>query len=197
MAELWLNFNGPINHPATTKLRNVICGGVNERLNPVPPAQVGAKRYDKLFLFINSTGGSLDDGLSLYGLLKTIPMEVTTVNTGLVASSAILPFLAGKNRIAFPHSSFHFHSTQWNIPTAQQLTRSQFTDVTQIMDAARDHILEILKSDALFTDANLDEIKQLNEPVVKDAAFAKLKGLVTEVKYIPFPQDAMILNIDY
>ena len=172
-AALWLNFNGPINHPATTKLRNVICGGINERLAPIPPAPLGAKRYDKLFLLINSTGGSLEDGLSLYGLLKTIPLEVTTINTGLVASIAIMPFMAGRHRIAFPHSIFHFHSTAWSISAAQVMTRSQFTDVTQLMDTTRDRIIEVLKSDASFTDADLDEIKQLNEPVVKDAAFAK------------------------
>jgi len=130
-------------------------------------------------------------------LLKTIPLEVTTVNTGLVASIAILPFMAGSNRIAFPHSTFHFHSTAWSINAAQVMTRSQFTDVTQLMDTTRDRIIEVLKSDASLTDSDLDEIKQLNEPVVKDAAFAKQKGLVTEVKYVPFPQDAVIINIDY
>jgi hypothetical protein len=105
--------------------------------------------------------------------------------------------MAGSNRIAFPYSCFHFHSTQWNFPAPQVLTRSGFTDATQLMDAIRDRIIEVLKSDASLTNADLDEIKQLNEPVIKDAALAKQEGLVTEVKYILFPQDAVIINIDY
>ena len=200
MATLCLNFHGNIGHPGTTKLRNLICGGINERVPTPQGAPVGPKKYDKLFLFLNSTGGSLDDGLSLYGLLKTIPLEVTTINTGMVASIAILPFMAGANRIAFPQSFFHFHSTQYTIGgsgSSQVMIRSQFTDLTQLMDAIRDRILDILKSDASLTDADLDEIKQLNEPVVKDAAFAKQKGIATEVKYVAIPQDAMVINIDY
>jgi hypothetical protein len=58
-------------------------------------------------------------------------------------------------------------------------------------------LLKFLRAMRLSRMRTSIEIKQLNEPVIKDAAFAKQKGLVTEVKYIPFPQDAVIINIDY
>jgi ATP-dependent Clp protease, protease subunit len=198
MATLGLNFHGTIGHPATTKLRNAICACINERLpSPQQPTTLGARKYDKLFLFINSTGGSLDDGISLYGLLRTIPIEVTTINTGIVASIAILPFLAGKKRIAFPHSFFHFHSFEWNYSAPHNMTRLEFADHTQLLDAARNRTVQVLKEDAAFTDAAFDEIKNLNEPVIKDATFAKEEGIVQEINYVAFPDDMAIFNVDY
>jgi ATP-dependent protease ClpP protease subunit len=86
MAIAGINFHGPISHPATTKLRNLLCGGINERL------QDGKRKFDKLCLFMNSTGGALDDGLALFGFLRSLPLELTTINVGLIASIAICPF---------------------------------------------------------------------------------------------------------
>jgi len=44
MATVCVNFHGPIGHPATTKLRNVLCNAVNDRTPD------GKRRYDKLWL---------------------------------------------------------------------------------------------------------------------------------------------------
>ena len=86
-------FNGPINTPATTKLRTMICSAANRGLdgNTAVPCT-------KLWLLMNSGGGSLDDGLSLYSLLRTITPEVVTVNMGQIASIANVVFLGGKHR---------------------------------------------------------------------------------------------------
>jgi len=128
-----INYSGPINHPASTKLRNVLCGAANER-----DQKTGAVKFDKLNLYMSSHGGSLDDGMSIYGFLRSFPLELTTINTGMVASIAILPFLAGKNRIALPHSLFHFHDYEMNYPAAHNLTRLEFQDHTQNLNAIRD-----------------------------------------------------------
>jgi hypothetical protein len=103
MAIIGLSFHGPINHPATTKLRNALCGFANERLTEGPNA--GKRRYAGLYLFMNSLGGQVDDGLSLFGLIRSLPLEVTTINVGMVASAAIITFLAGKENCI---SQFHF-----------------------------------------------------------------------------------------
>jgi ATP-dependent Clp protease protease subunit len=191
-----LNFHGPISHPATTKLRNSLCGAVNELFTDGPNA--GKRKFDKLLLFINSTGGQIDDGLSLFGLIRSLPIEVTTINTGLIASIAILPFLAGKKRVALPHSQFHFHDFEWNYPAAHNLTRLEYVDHTQILDSARQHTLELLKENTSLTDNDFETLKLLEVPLIKDAAFAKEKGIVHEVNYLAFSKDVLlILNVDY
>jgi ATP-dependent Clp protease protease subunit len=191
MAIIGLNFHGSISHPATTKLRNALCGVINER------GPDGKRKHDKLCLFMNSTGGSLDDGLALFGFLRSLPIELTTINVGLVASIAIAPFLAGKRRIALPHSRFHFHDFEWNYPAAHNLTRSEYQDHTQLLNSFRDAVFELLKENTSLSDSDLQELKLLNVPTIKDATFAKEKGIVHEVDFFPIPEEMNIINIDY
>jgi ATP-dependent Clp protease protease subunit len=191
MAIAGINFHGPITHPATTKLRNVLCGGINER------TQDGKRKYDKLYLFMNSVGGNLDDGLALFGFLRSLPVEVTTINVGLIASIAIAPFLAGKKRIALPNARFHFHDFEWNYGAAHNLTRLEYQDHTQILNSARDVVFELLKQNTSLTDGDLKELKLLEVPTIKDATFAKGKGIVHEVNFFPVPEEMNIFNVDY
>lgn len=191
MATLSINFHGAIGPPATTKLRNLLCGSVMER------DQNGNCKFDKLYLYLNSTGGALDDGLSLYGLIRSLPLEVTTINTGMIASIALLPYLAGKTRIALPHALFHFHDYEMNYGAAHNMTRLEFQDHTQLLNAIRDVTFKVLKENTSLTDNDLKELQLLSVPVVKDATFAKKSGIVHEVKDIPIPQDRVIFNVDY
>ncbi len=169
----------------------MLCGTVIERL------QAGQVRFDKLYLYMNSSGGSLDDGLSLFGLVRSLPLEVTTINTGLIASIAIMPFLAGKIRIALPHSLFHFHDYEMNYPAAHNLTRLEYQDHTQTLNAIRDATFKLLKENTALTDDDFKQLQLLSVPTIKDAAFAKERGIVHEVKDFPVPQDGIIVNVDY
>jgi ATP-dependent protease ClpP protease subunit len=190
-----VNFHGPISHPATTKLRNAVCGAVNERIQEGP--NKGQKRYDKLYLFMNSVGGPLDDAFALFGFLRVIPIEVTTINTGWIASSSILPFMAGKIRVALPHSRFHFHDYEWNYPAAHNMTRLEYVDHTQILETSKSRTLEILKELTSLTDEDFKSLKFLDVPIIKDATFAKEKGIVHKVEHFVVPEGMNIFNVDY
>ena len=50
-------------------------------------------------VLINSDGGSLQEALSIHGLLKKHRGKVTTRNIAITASAATIPFLAGSERI--------------------------------------------------------------------------------------------------
>jgi ATP-dependent Clp protease protease subunit len=146
---------------------------------------------------MNSVGGNLDDGIALFGFLRSLPIKLTTINVGLIASIAIAPFLAGSRRIALSHSHFHFHDFEYNYAAAHNLTRLEYQDHTQILSSARDVVFELLKENTSLTDSDLKELKLLEVPTIKDAAFAKAKGIVHEVDYFPFPEQMNILNVDY
>lgn len=191
MAIIGLNFHGPISHPATTRLRNALCAVVNER------GQDGKRKNDKLYLFMNSVGGPLDDGIALFGFLRSLPIELTTINVGLIASIAIAPFLAGKKRVALPHSTFHFHDFEYNYAAPHNLTRLEYQDHTQLLNSARDVVFDLLKQNTSLTDSDLKELKLLEVPTIKDATFAKEKGIVHEVNFLSIPEEMNILNVDY
>lgn len=191
MAAIGFNFHGPINHPATTKLRNACCMAINERL------QDGKRKFSEMYLFLNSTGGSVEDGIGLYGFIRSLPIEVTTINVNLIASIAIVPFLAGKKRVALPHATFHFHDFEWNYAAPHNLTRLEYMDHTQILDSGKTTALQILKESTSLSDQDLKDLKIMDVPLIKGANFAKEKGIVHEVKYVAIPEDMNILNVDY
>jgi ATP-dependent protease ClpP protease subunit len=146
---------------------------------------------------MNSVGGNLADGLALFGFLRCLPVELTTINVGLIASTAIAPYLAGKRRIGLPNSRFHFHDFEWNYGAAHNLTRLEYQDHTQILNSARDIVFELLKQNTSLTIGDLKDLKFLEVPVIKDAAFAKEKELSTRSISSPSPEEMNIFNVDY
>jgi len=146
---------------------------------------------------LNSLGGAIDDGFALFGFLRSLPTELTTINVGMIASIAIAPFLAGKTRIALPEARFHFHDFEWNYAAAHNLTRLEYQDHTQLLNSGRDGVFKLLKENTAITDSDLKELKLLEIPVIKDAAFAKERGIVHEVNYLSIPSEVTIVNVDY
>lgn len=68
----------------------------------------------ELNVHIDSYGGAVSAGWAIYNILKDFPGTVNTFADGFVASAAVYPFLAGKNRAANPMSAFFLHQA-WTI----------------------------------------------------------------------------------
>lgn len=64
-----------------------------------------------IYLYINSAGGSVISGLSIYDTMQHIKSPVITINVGLAASMASFLLAAGEKgkRIALPHSRVMIH----------------------------------------------------------------------------------------
>lgn len=64
-----------------------------------------------IYLFINSPGGEITSGFSIYDTARFINPEIYTVVVGLAASMGSLIALCAKrqNRLAFPNSKFLIH----------------------------------------------------------------------------------------
>lgn len=67
----------------------------------------GAK---EITVYLNSTGGDVYCALGLYDLLRASEAHIKMVGVGLVASAAVLVYLAGDTRIALPNTRFMLHS---------------------------------------------------------------------------------------
>lgn len=75
-------------------------------------------------VYVNSPGGSADSGFAIYDLLRFCSCPIITVANGVVASSAVLIYLAGDDdkRYSLPSSRFLLHQPS----TA---TRGQAADI--------------------------------------------------------------------
>ncbi|MGF1509110.1 MAG: ClpP family protease [Myxococcota bacterium] len=64
-----------------------------------------------VYLYINSPGGEINSGFSIYDTARFIQPEVYSVVTGLAASMGSLIALCAeqKNRLAFPNAKFLIH----------------------------------------------------------------------------------------
>lgn len=61
-------------------------------------------------IMISSGGGEVDVAIELYHFLQDSGLKITTVNTSVVNSAAVILYLAGTQRICYPESSFYIHS---------------------------------------------------------------------------------------
>lgn len=70
-------------------------------------------RTKHLTLYINSSGGSMNDAFALIDIMQLSPITFTTIAIGEVASAALLIFLAGDHRLITPNTSVLSHQFSW------------------------------------------------------------------------------------
>jgi ATP-dependent Clp protease, protease subunit len=75
-------------------------------------------------VLVNSPGGSADSGFAMYDLLRFTSCPVRTIANGIVASAAVLVFLAAPkgSRFTLPSARFLLHEPS-------TMTRGQSTDI--------------------------------------------------------------------
>jgi ATP-dependent protease ClpP protease subunit len=146
---------------------------------------------------MTSEGGNIEDAVSLYNLIEMLPASIVAVNMGQIASAGIIPFLAAGERWSCQHSYFHFHNLSWTYGQAQTVHRIQMADHVNVIDKERELYRAILKENTDLTDADFEVLKLLDQPIVRDAGFAKEKGIIEEIGFPALPEGTRIFNVDY
>lgn len=102
-SEVWCTFAGVINEVTQHQIMYNFCGAI-------------ARNVQTIHFLIQSPGGRVADGVALYNYLVALPITLITYNAGAVQSAAVLPFLAGKHRIASDTAIFMIHKAGTTIP---------------------------------------------------------------------------------
>lgn len=68
----------------------------------------------EITLFINSSGGEVYSGLTVYDYMRMMRSPIRTVCAGTAASMASILFLAGDKREMFPHSQLMIHDPSYH-----------------------------------------------------------------------------------
>jgi len=92
----------------------IVAEQVSDKLYKKVASQVTLLEQDDpeapITVFVNSPGGSADSGFAIYDLLQFTSCPVITIANGIVASSAVLIYLAGdKERLSLNHARFLLH----------------------------------------------------------------------------------------
>jgi ATP-dependent Clp protease, protease subunit len=132
-----------------------------------------------IYLFINSPGGEITSGFSIYDTARFVDCPLYTVVTGLAASMGSLIALCAKkeNRLAFPNSRFLIH---------QPLIAGQlFGSASDLEIHAQDIVDMKAKINRLYateTGRSLDDVvKATDRDKWMDATQAQSFGLISKV----------------
>ena len=145
---------------------------------------------------MSSVGGSVEEGISLFAFIRSLPIEVTIHNIDHVDSIALAIYLAGSRRLANLDSTFLLHDFYFPQPVTIS-NRHQASDVSVSFTAFRQKMTDILKSRTNMSDEQFRNLKFLDEPVVKTAVAAKEVGIAHEIGQAVAPFGAELFNIEY
>lgn len=88
----------------------------------------------KVFLLINSPGGSVLDGVKLTSYIESAPFEIDTVCIGLCASMAAHIHQVGKHRLMTPKSILMFHPASGGLQGNMEQMNNQLQMFRRYMD---------------------------------------------------------------
>jgi ATP-dependent Clp protease, protease subunit len=92
----------------------LIYGGIDQKIAKEVSARLLALQSsgdEPITIFINSQGGHVESGDTIYDMIKFVKPDVRVVGTGWVASAGALIYAAAKkeNRFALPNTRFLLH----------------------------------------------------------------------------------------
>lgn len=98
--------------------------------------EIQALDVDEIHVYINSTGGSVSEGLAIYNVLKNQKAKIHTYDCGFACSAASVVFMAGEERVMFDSSLLMIHNA-WTYASGNAATfRKQADDLDTITQAS-------------------------------------------------------------
>ncbi len=134
-----------------------------------------------IFLYINSPGGSISDGLAIYDTMQYVKADVSTICVGMAASMGAFLLAGGAKgkRIALPHSEILIHQP---LIGGERGLLGQTTDIKIHSDhlyATREMLNKLLAEN---TGKSIEQIRQDTErDHYMTAEEAKEYGLVDKI----------------
>lgn len=102
----YLTYAGEINQATVGRLFNAIA--------------IASQQKQNVHLMLQSTGGMVSDGIALYNVFASSPVDLTLYNVGGVSSIAAIAFLGAKTRLSSAHGVFMFHRPYSNPQPGQR-----------------------------------------------------------------------------
>jgi len=176
---LFMNFSAEVNQNTSESLMATFSQHYN-------------KGVTDFYLLLSSPGGNVNNGITIYNFLKSLPINLTTHNIGVVDSIANVIFLAGESRYAVPHSSFLFHGVGFDI---NQPIRFEEKNI-------KERLKTIQRDQKLMTDIFIERTqlsvqeaeKMFLEAETRTPEQAQEKGIINDVKNVEIPKGAQVVQ---
>jgi ATP-dependent protease ClpP protease subunit len=147
--------------------------------------QLVQQGHDEVNILMATNGGAVATGVSLYNMLRALPIRVVTHNVGNVESIGNIIFLAGEERFAAPNATFMFHGVSWGTAGAFQLNVPMLKQVLTSLEADEARIASIVADRSSLTEETVKGFFRQGE--TKDAQYALATGIITDIKHPTIP----------
>jgi len=97
------------------------------------------------------------NGITVYNFLKSLPINLTTHNIGIVDSIANVIFLAGKTRYAVKNSSFLFHRVGFDINQAR-FEEKNIKEKLRMIQRDQKLIADIITEQSQYTKKEIEKM---------------------------------------
>jgi len=132
-----------------------------------------------IHLYINSGGGSVNEGWAIYDKLRTIPQKVTTIGEGIVGSIATVIYMAGVDRKLHENTKFFIHNPYWQ-PNADSAMEAN--DLISLGEDLKNEQAKILSFYSSQTGVDVSKIEPLmNKATDLTSAQAIQLGFANEI----------------
>ena len=137
----------------------IYCGGIDQA-----NAQKAVKglttaigmKVKHVHLLFQSAGGYVGDGVFLYNLLRSIPIETTLYNVGQISSAGVIAYLGATHRKTTANATFMIHRST-NSPQFATATKLGHVSKTLVLDDERTE--RIVRSHVNLPDELWDAMK--------------------------------------
>lgn len=173
----YVSFTAPVNGQTAQALLGLCTQLVNNSVS-------------QIYLLLSTPGGSVMDGMTVYNVLKGLPVELTTHNVGNVDSIGNVIFLAGKHRYACKHATFMFHGVGAGVPKDSVLGEKDVKEKLGSIQADQRRIGAIIAERSRLETEKVEEL--FLEATTRDPDYALTCGLIDEIRDVQIPKGAPV-----
>lgn len=146
---------------------------------------------NNLDLAINSTGGTVAEGVTMMNILRALPFPVTAHNIGCVGSIALPIFAACANRKANPHSWFVFHGAGMTGSSRQD--EAILRENLKSIESNNRLISEVIAENSDISTTACREL--IKYETSRPSAWAHENGLVQELSEFSIPSGSNVFHL--
>ena len=151
------------------------------------------KGFREINLLLSSPGGSVMHGITVYNVLRGLPITLITHNVGNVDSIGTVIFLAGERRYACPQTTFMLHGVAFGTTAPAQFFEKNLRERLASVAADQERIKAIYRERAGITPDVAEEFF-LGETNL-NASDAKDRGIVHELRPVQIPPGSPVIQL--
>jgi ATP-dependent protease ClpP protease subunit len=149
--------------------------------------------FQEIHLLLSTPGGSVMHGITIYNVLRGLPIQLVTHNVGNVDSIGAVIYLAGEQRYVCPQATFMLHGVAFGTNAPTQFFERNLKEKMLSVQKDQERIKAIYR-DRAGIDPEVAEQFFLGESNLV-ATDAVANGLAHEVRPVQIPAGSPVLQL--